>query len=484
MDTLSPHPPSRGDHTPTRRPAGTRAPARARRSSSVRPAAPANLHERPSAIAALRLEPFPLWLAERDDRRLTRVPCVAAEDGRVVHANPVARRHGVSRGMRLEGARLRVEHLHVVEHHEPDLARAWADLLHELTTWSPWVQSGRRGLALVRLPARDAAELARDLHARVGLAADRQSAELAAASALSGTVREVEVDHETAFLERLPLRFLRAVGLAERDLTRLRWLGLRSAADLARWTPSQLRGYLGPDAAALLPYLHGPRDERLAHTPPPERLRRQLHCDEPLLEPAQLLPALERLARDVGLALAGRSATLLTLEAVAGGDTWRATRRAKVPLTSAGALLRQAHAALHDSGVAAAQAAGHGVDALALELAEPRRAAHQEGLWATRAQRDRALDAVSERFPAALVEAHVGDPYAPANDHAWCWRPHDPAASAPATATLDVAHEAVPSWADAVATVRARPWLVGEPVVRLPAPIGDDRLPAPHAKAA
>lgn len=467
MDTLfEPSPRPRDTPSPTRRVPGSRRAPGSRGAAPPRRAAPRR--QPPSqaddgVLVALRFDPFPLWLAQRRDGNLVRVPSVVADEGRVQHANPAARRHGITRGMRLEGARLRVEPLTVVQRHEPDLAQAWTELLSALAGWSPWVAPLRRGLVLLRLPATDAAAVAQAFNARAGIAADRHSAELASATTAPGDLRRVDPDAEDTFLDRLPLRFLRAVGLSDGDLTRLHWLGLRHAGDLARWSAAQIRSYLGPTGVALLPYLHGPRDRRLPAWRPPPRLQRHLHADPALLEPYQLAPALERLAGDLAQALAGRGATLVSVEAEAAGRSWRATRRAKRPLTTLGALLRHAHAALSDSGVAAAQASGHGIERLCVELGDLRPVALQEGLWTTRAQREHALDAISSRFTGALVGVGWGDPHAPASDRAWQWRALEPNAELP-TATGQ-GYDPVPL--HPAGTVAPQPWSLDGRIVVL-----------------
>jgi protein ImuB len=382
---------------------------------------------------AVVVEPLPLWLALRRDPTLARAPLVAHDEGHVVHANPPARRLGITRGMRLDGARLRAPHLELIDCHEPGVAQAWRDLTRELTSWTPWLDVQRRGRAFLRLPADEAADLARRLDARVGVADDLETAELAALAGRPGTARTVPADEGAAFLERLPLRFLRGVGLPDGELTRLRWLGLTTVGDLARWTPDQVRAYLGDVADALRPYLHGPRQREVAAWRPPAVLRRSLAFDQPLFEPHDLEPALDRLARSLALDLAGRAARHVTVAAEGAGGPRRATRVAKRPLRRAGQIRQQALFALRDTG-----AAVHGVEGLSVELAEPERVAESVGLWDARAQRELALDAVLERFPRALVQVAWGDPHAPACDRAWGWSPLEdavrPAGSRTATA--------------------------------------------------
>lgn len=476
----------------TPRPQRPRRPAKARTTRSTTSSPPRR--ERPphpqpaaSALVALRFDPFPLWLAERRDGSLQRTPCVAVEEGRVRHANAAARQHGITHGMRVEGARLRVGSLHVVANHEPDLAQAWAELLAALSASSPWLAPLRRGLVLLRLPAIEAEQLAQTFSARAGIAADRHSAELASATATPGTPRRVAPGDEDTFLERLPLRFLRTVGLSDGDLTRLHWLGLRHAGDLARWSAAQVRGYLGATGAALLPYLHGPREGALPRWHPPVTLQRQLDADPPLLEPHQLTPALSHLADGLVATLGERQARLLSVEVTAGGRTWRATRRLKRPLATHGAIVRQAQATLGDSGVAAAQAGGSGIETLRLTLGELQPRVAQGGLWAARRQREEALDAVSARFNDALVGVHWGDPHAPASDQAWRWHALDPATTHATPSGSAALHDQVPL--PAPGTASTPPWSIDGRVMVLdaattPTPRRSQRDWPSHAEAA
>jgi protein ImuB len=396
-------------------------------------ATPADGGATPAGDAATRLvaivvEPFPLWLAERRAPDLARTPLVACDEGRVLHANPPARRWGIDRGMRLAGARLRAPSLAIASSDEPGLAQGWRELVRELLGWTPWLDAGQRGRAFARLSEAEAETLAVRLNARVGIADDLETAELAALAARPGQARGVASRAGDAFLRRLPLRFLRGVGLAEVDLTRLHWLGLASAGDLATWSPDQLRAYLGEGAAVLAPYLHGPRRQRLTSWAPPTVLRRRLAFERPLFEPADLEPALDQLARSLALGLEGRAARHVTVATEGGGGPRRASRLAKRPLRAAGQIRQQALFALRDTGAAAG-----GIDDLAIELAEPERVADAVGLWDARRQQEAAVDAVLERYPRALVHVRWGDPHAPAADQAWHWAALEDGSRSPAT---------------------------------------------------
>jgi len=346
--------------------------------------------------------------------RDARAPLVSVEEQRVTHANAAAKRHGITPGMRLDGARLRVEGLQAVSYAEPDLQHAWDELLRELSGHTPWVESLARGRALARLEPDEAEALAAAYGVRVGVAPDCETAELAALSVRPGAARQVDDVH--GFLARLPLRFLRGVGLSDGNLTRLTWLGLGTVGHLAAWTPSQVSSYLGEEGDALLPYVHGPRRTALRPFEQVPTVSRSLAFTEPVVEPGQLLPAIDRLAEELARQLGGRAARRLTLTASLPGGTRRASRLSKRPLTQARHIRQQALFALHDS-----RAQGQPIERITLELAAPEPLGVQEGLWPRRERRQRALEATMERFPSAPRRLEWDDPHAQATDRVGRW---------------------------------------------------------------
>ncbi|HRN18727.1 MAG TPA: hypothetical protein PLU66_06545, partial [Trueperaceae bacterium] len=367
-------------------------------------------------LAALEFGPLPLYLAQRAEPELKRVPLVVADEQRVIHANAAAKRHGITPGMRLEGARMRVTGLEVRSFQEPDLEHAWLALLRDLYDLTPWLESGPRGRVFARIDRAEAQEVALEYDVRAGLATDVETAELAALAANPGTVREVPDTQREGFLARLPLRFLRGVGVSEANLTRLHWLGLTTAADLARWSAPQIRAYLGEEGTAVLAYLHGPRRAELRPYRLPPSIRRSLSFADPVREPHQILPAIDRLATELERALAGRAARRLTLTATLAGTQHRASRLAKRPLQQARHIRQQALFALHDS-----HAEGSPIERLTVELGSPERSSTQDGLWPQRERRRQALEATLERFPSAPRHLVWRDPHAQAADLAWAW---------------------------------------------------------------
>lgn len=367
-------------------------------------------------LAAIEFGPLPLYLAQRAEPELKHVPLVIAGEQHVLHANVAAKRHGVTSGMRLEGARMRVVGLEERSYQEPDLEHAWGTLLQELHGLTPWLESGPRGRVFARLDPHEVEEVARTYDVRAGLASDVETAELAALAASPGGVREVSGTQLEGFLARLPLRFLKGIGVSEANLTRLHWLGLATAADLASWSAPQIRAYLGAEGATVLAYLHGPRRTELRPYRLPISVQRSLTFPEPVREPHQLLPAIDRLASELERALAGRAARRLTLTATLPGTQRRASRLAKRPLQQARHIRQQALFALHDS-----RAEGRPIERLTLELSSPERTGAQDGIWPQRERREQALEATLERFPSAPRHLVWRDPHAQAADLAWAW---------------------------------------------------------------
>lgn len=368
-------------------------------------------------IAAVVLEPLELWWARRLRPEWRRAPLVAVRQNRVCHATPEARGEGIVPGMSLAGARLRSESLQVTEVSEAELQAAWESVLRELHGLSPFLDGSRRGRAFLGISAAEARMVAEAYGARTGHAINLELAELAGLSTRPGRCRVLAKGSEEAFLARLPLRFLKGVGLSGYSLQRLGWLGLTAAGELAGWRRGQLRAFLGGEAELISRYLHGPRKERLPLVQPPSALRRTIRFEEPLFEPGPLTAVLERLAGALEEALAGRFSSRLTVTAEVGGVQMRATRFAKKPLRLARDILLLAELALADAG-----AAPVGVEALTLELPEPVRVAVQGRLWPARDRRESAWEELLERFPEAAVEVEWLDPYAESADLAWRWR--------------------------------------------------------------
>ena len=206
-------------------------------------------------IGALLLEPLALWAAARHAPPDAAV--VVTEGGRVRHADARAQQAGVQPGMRVSGALSRLPTLHAVPHSGPANAAAWSEAMQALPAFSPHLEVLAPGRALLTLTAPAGAQLATALGGRVGLAPTRELALLAALSAPTGQAVTVPSGEDAVFRAALPLGTLGGVGLSAPLQERLGWLGLRWVGDLLRWSRAQQAAFLGPEYAALRPYLHG-----------------------------------------------------------------------------------------------------------------------------------------------------------------------------------------------------------------------------------
>lgn len=347
-------------------------------------------------VAAALFLPWPIWLLRREGGT---PPLAVHRGGRVVAACPLARRLGILPGLSPEAALARVPGLAL--HPYPQEAPAlWQDLLRELHALTPWVEPLEPGVALLRLSLPEARLLARGHGARVGVAAWREVALLAAWSAREGEARGVAEGKEEAFLDRLPLHLLRGVGLTPEGLACLRLLGLKRVGELRRWKPPQLAAYL-PEAPRLLPYLFGPWRKGVARFLEEETLEAEAFLDPPAEASAGLF---RHLGARLFARLEGRAARRAEVEVWAEGLRFRGTWLAREPLHTEEGVRLALEAAFRKGG-----AGGLPLEAVRARLVGLFRPGFQEGLWR---RADEGLKEVLTRFPGAFFRVQVVDPQA------------------------------------------------------------------------
>lgn len=352
-------------------------------------------------VAALLLLPWPVWFLRREDPSLRGFPLALHRGGRVVALCPWARRLGVREGMPLEVARVRVAGLRLLPY-PPQAEAAWRGLLSELSRFSPRVEALGPGRVLLGLVQEDLPHLPRSLAegygARVGVAPWREVALLAAWASREGEVRWVGEGGEEAFLNGLPLYFLRGVGLSPEGLSRLRLLGLERVGEVRRFRPHGLLAYLG-EGRALLPYLFGPWGREVARFREEEVLEVWAGLDPPAEAEWGLF---RHLAQGLAARLAPRAAGRLEVVALAGGLAFRGEDWPKTPLREVGEIQRALVRAFGRSGAFGLPLEGVGVRAHGLV-----RPALQEGLFGGR---EEGLGPLLARFPGALLRVEVVDP--------------------------------------------------------------------------
>ncbi len=362
-------------------------------------------------MAAL-FEPFPLWLALWETPSLEAVPLASVHKGRVVHTSKTAKQLGVTAGSSLATALTKAPDLEAVEVASPYLAASWERIVEELSGLTCVLESPSQGRVLMELEPPDAAQLAESYRVRVGLAESVEIAVIAALISSPGRVRRIETDRQELLVGALPLYVLKGLGLSAGTLERLTWLGIEQVGQLRAWKKPQVTAYLGPEGKGLLPYLFGPYRTQLGRYTPAPRLSAQLVFDDPVVEPHQLHPALEKLGSQVFVKLGNRAASRLTVVALCQGLELKATRMSKTPLRHAGEIIRLALLTLDDT-----HAPPLGIDALTLELSGISRPAKQGALWPRKERLEQAVATVEARFPSAILKLSQGDPYALASEH-------------------------------------------------------------------
>jgi hypothetical protein len=313
--------------------------------------------------------------------------------------------------MTLTSARLQVEGLEVVPQDAPSLQAEWEGVLGELSGFTAEVEPLGLGRVLLTLEPSEAQQLAQAHQARVGVAATREPAVLAALAAFEGRTRLLKSGSEQAFMRALPARFLRGLGVSQDAITRLHFLGVDHAGDLLSWRPPQLEAFLGKEARLLLPYLYGPWSDRIANYQAPAKVEVTYHFEEPASEPHEVTPILELLAKRAADRLGERRAGRLTVTVTTQGLRFQASRLAKEALSTPGSIRRLASLALGDT-----RAQTLGLESLTLTLSGLVRPSIQEGLWQAREERARAIALVTARFPGALLAFREVDPFALTRD--------------------------------------------------------------------
>lgn len=362
-------------------------------------------------MAAL-FEPFPLWLAEWESPHLAALPLVSRRKSRIVHASATAKRLGIKPGSSLASALARVPDLEVVESESPYLTASWERLVEELSGLTRTLESPAPGRLLMELEPSDAAQLAQTYKVRVGLAACLEVAILAALITAPGQTRIVAPERQDALLGALPLYVLKGVGLSQRALDDLGWLGLCRVGELRAWRKAQTAAYLGRAGQSVLPYLYGPYRTYLGRYTPPPHLTTSFTFDEPQTEPGVVQPILERLCAELAARLGDKAGSRLTVIATSQNLEHRATRIAKVPLKQLAQLSRLALLALADT-----QAQPLGIDTLTITLSGLSRPAEQGSLWPRKERVAFAVEVVETRFPGALLHLVQDDPYSLASEH-------------------------------------------------------------------
>lgn len=358
-------------------------------------------------IACALFEPFPFWQACWDKPELRDKALISLSKGKVEAASVAAKKQGIKPGMSLAGAMAYAD-VEMIEANNSQLKHQWDGLLDKLYSFTNRLESAKLGLVFLDLDINAAKQIASFFSCRVAVASSKERAHLLALTAFEGIARIPE--HEEQFLARLPLWYLRGIGLKEKTLERFKWLGLERLGQLLAWRKSQTEAFLGLENKTLLRYMYGPFDKQVADYKPAEKILLSQSFDEALTEPYLIEPYLRLLAWESVAVLAGKSARYITLTTKGNGLSFSETKRAKYSLNDARTIFRHAQTLLYQTGA-------FGIEELKLELSGLYRMSEQGELWQQRENLEKAVREVEERFPEALLKFRESNPHALISEH-------------------------------------------------------------------
>ena len=281
---------------------------------------------------------------------------------------------------------------------------AWQRVIEQLYTLSNAVETITPGVAVLSLHPELFPEL-RALFpaASCGLANTCEHA-LLAAQANMGVVQQPNE------LFKLALHHVPA-GFSDDELERLRWLGVHTIGHLHAWSATQIHHVLGPTAARVLPFVHGPARAHLAPDPKPTAHTVRYQPTAALHEPHEWLPILNELVRKLHTRLAGHGSRFLEL--ATDGHTYGTIAKwelAHIPE------LRRAfeRLALQHTGA---------FPSLALTAFSVTNIVQQGTLWHEAQPAAELAHELALRFPGQIMQCRWLDPASEATDLGWEWHP-------------------------------------------------------------
>lgn len=365
-------------------------------------------------IACCWIPNFLIWVMLQLEPELKGKPLVVQRADRVLAASPEAGPEVVP-GILVRRAQALCHDLILRKDPLTQAELLWEDVLQRVNGYTPRLKSLEKGRLLAVLTEDEAAALAGELPARVGLAANAQTAYLAALVATPCKI--VRAGGELRFADQFSVLSLASAGIASETIQRLIWLGFPNMGSLRRLTQAQLKArFVSPDGERLYALAHPEHDQTRMplYYPPPQIL--QVRFAESAWPEGE---ALAEVAREMLQTATAElqpnlcSAVTLRLE----GENWneRYRRLLKQPTGRFRKLWPPLEKML-------TLAAGREVERITLSLnglQSP--AAHQETLFRERSSLKPALQTLHSRFPGKVLrlDAQQGQ-YLP--EEAWCFR--------------------------------------------------------------
>lgn len=261
-------------------------------------------------LACILIPDFPLVLACRRDPALVGRPVAITENDSptapIVICNNRAVEHDVRPGLTATQAHVICPELTVLSRDRTDENKAAAKIQHTLQTIGPLVEADRPGVyfmetsGLIRLHKSEK-RLARKIivalaalgyPVRVGMAANKFVARVAARSAGDDSYCIVADGNEAAFVRKLDVALLNPSKDTQEHLNDL---GLKTIGQLAVFPTNEVTERFGTEGAALADYCRGKDNSRLVRNWPKEGLFNEVFLTYRILRSDTILKHFERL---------------------------------------------------------------------------------------------------------------------------------------------------------------------------------------------
>ncbi|MEX2401439.1 MAG: hypothetical protein WD423_11760 [Rhodothermales bacterium] len=323
-------------------------------------------------------------------------PVVVIAAGKVVAFSRRLRSTGIENGIPAERAERLAPKGTLLRHRDAQLEQAaWEDVLHEVNTYTPFLEEDRPGRLYVK-PFKGLRDVTARLCARTAVAPHRSTALLGTLRAAEGHVLVVRARHVRAFLDRFAVERLDALHFSEDLIEQLPLFGFDTLGAAAGLAYRHLRAQFGEEGERLYRLLHPNEEDPISLYKPPPSIRRAYEFDHPRSEPGEVLPALEYVLRRAATELKGHGAqrVKITLH-----DRLRPSVFACRVLPEASSDVRRLFATVKTL-LETALETGATVQAVELELGSLRTTQpEQAGLFFQRPSTEKAVRAVCRRYP-------------------------------------------------------------------------------------
>ena len=354
-------------------------------------------------ICCALFTPFAIWHAQRQNYNLKNKALIIQKNGFVSGLSKTASQAGIELDMSVQGAKSLCFDLEIIESSEQSLEHAWQELLVQLYSFTNQIESKELGVVFLELQASDIKLIEGFFECTIATAKTQAEAHLLA------LVKDINIVN----IANIPIEVLSHLGLQDKNITRLQWLGIKTLGQLKTWSKSQIKLFFCEDYKILLPYLYAD-SSKISRFQLRETISVSFSFEDAVFEPFRIEPVLENLATKAQLELLDRAANSLNLKVIALGSSFSSSHRSKIPLRNKDSIYRLAKIALDNT---AAQ--GLGIDEIRLELSDIYRPSKQVSLWQRKENKEKAIKKVEARFPNKMLYFRLINPYMPLAEFAY-----------------------------------------------------------------